>query len=229
MYVVVTGGTKGIGRAIIEELASDCSLIATCSRNQKDLDMLACQYESGLVKTQKIDLSIGKDRGKFTEFILSHGTPDVLVNNAGYFIQDKLPDIFPGENLEMMLQHNFYSTMELTQILIPYMIVKQRGHIINVCSVAGTKLYMNSASYTLAKTLQLTYSRMLREYLKDKSVKVTSIIPGATHTNSWAGIDVPKNRIIEPEDVARVVKTCLSLGASANIEDIIIRPTQGDL
>lgn len=229
MYVAVTGGTKGIGRAIIEELALDSSLIVTCSRNQRDLDMLSSQYESGLVKTQKIDLSIGKDREKFAEFILNHGTPDVLVNNAGFFIQDELPDMFPGKNFEEMLQHNFYSTMELTQLLIPHMIMKRRGHIINICSVAGTKLYMNSASYTLAKTLQLTYSKMLREYLKDKSVKVTSIIPGATLTNSWAGIDVPKNRLIEPEDVAKVVKVCLSLGDSADLEEIIIRPTQGDL
>jgi NADP-dependent 3-hydroxy acid dehydrogenase YdfG len=229
MYAVITGGTKGIGRSIIAELASVCQLMVTCSRNDRDLELLVSEYRPGLIIGYKTDLSISAERHNFVNQVLKHGVPDVLINNAGVFLQDNLTEIFPGNNFEQMLQLNFYSTMEPTQMLLPHLISKASGHIINVCSVAGTQLYMDSASYTMAKTLQLTYSRMLREYLKDKGVKVTSLIPGATLTDSWAGVDLPQNRIIDPDDIARVVKMCISLGESANIEEIVVRPSKGDL
>ena len=229
MYAVITGGTKGIGRAILGVLAKTCSLTVTCSRNQWDLDRLKENYGPQKIVGYYADLSVSADRQQFVSQILEHGVPDILVNNAGVFLMDTLPEIFPGNNLENMLQLNFYSTMETTQLLLPKLIERGSGHIVNICSVASTKLYMDSASYTLAKTLQFTYSKMLREYLKDKGVRVTSIIPGATWTDSWAGADIPQDRIMMPSDIARIFKACLNVSESANVEEIIIRPTKGDL
>ncbi|HHM20936.1 MAG TPA: SDR family NAD(P)-dependent oxidoreductase, partial [Bacteroidetes bacterium] len=103
------------------------------------------------------------------------------------------------------------------------------GHIFNMCSIASLIAYPNGGSYTISKFALLGFSKVLREEMKDKGIKVTSILPGATWSASWAGVDLPKSRLMQPRDIARAVWCAWQMEPSAVVEDIVIRPQLGDL
>jgi len=73
------------------------------------------------------------------------------------------------------------------------------------------------------------FNTVLREEMEDKGVKVTAVLPGATWSNSWDGVDLPYERLIATEDIAKSVWGCYDLGPSAVVEEIIVRPQLGDL
>ena len=89
--------------------------------------------------------------------------------------------------------------------------------------------YPNGGSYSISKFAMLGMSKVLRAELLQENIKVTSVMPGATWSNSWAGVDLPRERLMEPTDIAEAVMSALRMGPSAVVEDIIIRPQLGDL
>jgi short-subunit dehydrogenase len=109
------------------------------------------------------------------------------------------------------------------------MLSQNKGHIFNMCSVASEKAYPNGGSYSISKFALLGFSKNLREELKPKGIKVTSILPGATWSDSWAGFEGPEERLMQARDVAEVVLAALRMSASAVMEDIVLRPQLGDL
>jgi len=109
------------------------------------------------------------------------------------------------------------------------MISHGTGHIFNMCSIASITAYPNGGSYSISKFALLGFSKVLREELKDKNIKVTSIMPGATWSASWAGVDLPESRLMQATDIAKIVWSALEMSPSAVIEDIVIRPQLGDL
>jgi short-subunit dehydrogenase len=105
----------------------------------------------------------------------------------------------------------------------------KKGHIFNMCSVASKTIFPNASAYCISKFALLGFSKVLRAELKDKQIKVTSLLPGATWSNAWAGVELPKERIMQAEDIAKVVWSAYHLGDSAVVEEIILRPQLGDL
>lgn len=230
--VVVTGGTKGIGRAILEKFAAEGFDIATCSRKQNELDQLKEELEqkyniTALVKTA--DMAIKEDVTAFTQFILQYGRAiEVLVNNAGYFVPGQVTDE-PEGTLESMMNSNLYSAYYTTRGLIENMKHNKKGHIFNMCSIASIKAYPNGGSYAITKFALLGFSKVLREELKQFNLRVTAIMPGATLTASWEGVDLPEERFMKPQDVADAVFGAYALSARSVVEEMIIRPQLGDI
>ena len=105
----------------------------------------------------------------------------------------------------------------------------KRGHIFNICSIAGIQPFVNSGSYCVSKYALLGLTKVLREELMEHHVRVTAILPGATLTNSWSGTDLPKDRFVAPEDVASAVINCLRMTEGANVDEILIRPLKGNI
>lgn len=230
---VITGATKGIGRAIAEALATEGYDIAVCSRSENDLKVMQEDFiirfpRTGLIY-QVVDVSQKNKIFDFAQFIETEwGRVDVLVNNAGIF----LPGVIHTEDdsaLETMMRTNLYSAYHLTKKVLPMMLSQNKGHIFNMCSVASEKAYPNGGSYSISKFALLGFSKNLREELKPKGIKVTSILPGATWSDSWAGFDGPEERLMQARDIAEVVLAALRMSASAVIEDIVLRPQLGDL
>jgi short-subunit dehydrogenase len=91
------------------------------------------------------------------------------------------------------------------------------------------KAYPMGGSYSIAKFALLGFSKVLREELKPKGIKVTAIMPGATWSDSWQGVDLPYERLMQPSDIAQMVWSASQLSPAAVVEDIIIRPLLGDL
>lgn len=205
--------------------------MATCSRNQDDLHLLKQELSHYDVEilVQKADLSKKSEIAAYAAFIQENWSHvDILVNNAGIFIPGSILEEAEG-NLESMIANNLYSVYFLSRHLVPKMAERGRGHIFNICSVASIQAYPNGGSYSISKHALLGFSRGLREELKGRGVKVTSVIPGATWTHSWEGADFPKDRLMEAEDIAKTIISAYQLGPSAVVEEILIRPQLGDL
>lgn len=233
MNAVITGSTKGIGKAIVELLSSKGINVAICSRNENEiidfLEVLKKQYPNVKAIGQKTDMSVKSDVMKFAAFVLDEfETIDILINNAGVFIPGELIQEEEGA-LEKMIETNLYSAYHLTRALVPNMIKNQSGHIFNMCSIASRIAYPNGGSYSISKFALLGFSKVLREELKNQNIKVSSILPGATWSASWEGVELPKSRLMQAEDIAKIVWCALEMSPSAVIEDIVIRPQLGDL
>lgn len=230
--VVVTGGTKGIGRAIIERFSAEGFTVATCARNEKDLDQLKAQVEAEFgnkVLIQVADVSKKEEITAFIDFIRLGGKPvEVLVNNAGKFVPGQVHTEEEGV-LEDQIETNLYSAYHVSRGIIPDMKKEGKGHIFNMCSTASIMAYSNGGSYCISKFAMYGMSKILREELKPDNIRVTSVLPGATFTASWEGVDVPEERFIRAEDVAEMVFTTYSLSDRTVVEDLVIRPQLGDL
>jgi len=231
--IVVTGGTKGIGRAIIEKFVSHNFDVATCSRNKFELESLRSTLQRlnpvSNIYIQQADMS-DKDQVKtFCEFVKKIQQPlDVLVNNAGYFLPGEIVSE-PEGTLESMIHANVYSAYYTTRGLAPKMIEKRSGHIFNICSIASIKAYPNGGSYAISKFALLGFSKCLREELKQFEIRVTAVMPGATKTASWEGVNIPTERFMKVEDVAETIYAAYSLSGRSVVEEIIIRPQLGDI
>ena len=233
MNIIITGATKGIGRAIAEKFAEGGFNLAICSRSNNDLKAfkkeLLGKHPSIEVLTKVADVRKKKDVLAFADFIKKNWLEvDVLVNNAGVFIPGEISKEDDGA-LEMMIETNLYSAYHLTRALLPIMLERGRGHIFNMCSIASLIAYPNGGSYSISKFALLGFSKVLREELKDKGIKVTSILPGATWSASWAGVDLPESRLMRADDIAVAVWSAWQMSPSAVVEDIVVRPQLGDL
>ncbi|MEA5532466.1 SDR family oxidoreductase [Crocosphaera sp. XPORK-15E] len=227
--IVITGGSKGIGRAILEKFVSEGFIPLICSRNPEHLETLKTQYPQIKLHCFLADLSQKSEVKRFAQFIRDTGlTIDVLVNNVGLFIPGQICDE-PEGNLELMMQTNLYSAYYLTRELIDPFIKQKQGHIFNMCSVASIIPYPKGSSYTITKFALLGFSKVLREELKPHNIKVTAILPSATITDSWQGTDLPLERFIQPEDVADLVYACYGLSPYCVPEEILLRPQAGDI
>lgn len=230
--LVVTGGTKGIGRAIAYKFASEGFDIITCARNKKDLEELKEEMTSrfsSAIHVYQADLSRKEDIRSFLSFVHEKtSVVDVLVNNTGVFIPGKIHQEEEGV-LEQMIDTNLYSAYHLTRGIVPGMMRRKAGHIFTICSTASITPYTNGGSYCISKYALYGMTKVLREEMKEHTVKVTAVLPGATLTASWEGVDLPPERFMKAEDVADVVFAAWSLSPAAVVEDLLIRPQLGDI
>jgi short-subunit dehydrogenase len=233
MNIVVTGASKGIGRAIAAAFAAEGHTIFMCARNEVQLyeavAALQTQYPPATIKAISADLGSREGTVAFGNWVLQHSTGvDVLVNNAGQFLPGSIHNEAEGL-LEQMINTNLYSAYHLTRVLLPGMIQQQRGHIFNICSIASLNAYANGGSYSISKFALMGFSKNLREELKPHGIKVTSVYPGAVYTASWDGSGVAPERIMESNDIAAMVLAMSKLSPQAVVEDIVLRPQLGDL
>jgi len=231
--IVVTGGTKGIGKAVITAFASNNFDIITCARNGDDLERLKKEinnsYSSVSIHVFKADLSKKEETMQFVEFIKSSAkVPDVLVNNTGVFFPGQVHNEDEGV-LEKSMETNLYSAYRISRAVIGGMMERKSGSIFNICSVASIEPYTRGASYCMSKFALLGMTKVLREEMKEFGVKVTAVIPGSTLTASWEGVDIPEEDFMKSEDVAEAIYSTYSLSKNTVIEEIVMRPQKGDV
>ncbi len=229
LSAVITGGTKGIGLALVQRFASAGFRVLTCARSLAGFDAIQAQYPSGQVKAMATDMSKPEEVAAFAAFVLAEvGSTSVLINNTGVF----LPGTILGEpagNLELMINTNVYSAYHLTRALVPAMLTNGSGHIFNICSTASLVAYPNGGSYCISKFALLGMTKVLREELKTSGLRVTAVMPGATLTSSWDGVDLPEDRFMPPADVAELIWQVYSLSPLTVVEELVLRPQLGDI
>jgi short-subunit dehydrogenase len=229
---VITGGSKGIGKAIAEAFAAGGHEILINARNDKELNEAKNSIEKKYgIKCHVFaaDLSSKESCKSLVEYIKSLKLPiDALVNNAGKFAQGPLMGV-ENDDLEQLIETNLYSAFWLTRGLYDLLKTSKNAHIFNICSIASLSAYPNSGAYTVSKFAMLGLSKSLRMELMDDQIKVTSVMPGATYTSSWEGADIPESRFMKASDVAESVWSAFKLSPSAVVEEIILRPILGDI
>jgi short-subunit dehydrogenase len=230
---VITGGTKGIGRATVERFLKEGFDVVTCSRSLSDLenfrDSAAKHYPKATLFIHQADLSLRAETESFVRFVQSlSSTTSVLVNNTGLFVPGQLHKE-PEGVLERSIETNLYSAYHVTRGLLPDMIARKSGHIFNLCSTASIMAYPNGGSYCISKFALYGMTKVFREELKPHGIKVTAVLPGATLTDSWAGTDLPESRFMKAGDIAETIWSAYNLSPMAVVEDILIRPQLGDI
>ncbi len=232
MNVIITGASKGLGKAFAEKFAAAGHQLLLCSRNEGSLNAtkeeLLQKYANCKIETMSVDISKKENTISFGNYCLSFGVPGILINNAGSFLPGNIHEEKDG-TFETMLETNLHSAYYLTRTLLPAMMKAKSGHIFNLCSVASLAAYKNGGSYSISKFALLGFSKNLREELKSYNIKVTAVIPGAVYTDSWSGSGVDPERIMHVADVASMVYAASLLSPQACVEEIVLRPQLGDL
>ncbi|MCW3128415.1 MAG: short-chain dehydrogenase/reductase [Bacteroidetes bacterium] len=231
--IIITGASKGIGRAIALHFAKNGYAIAACARTEKDVKALEAEVKALAPDMPHVlrtcDMS---DRAQVVAFAQQVKTAwdhvHILVNNAGTFLPGQVINEADG-TLEKLIDTNLYSAYHMTRQFVQDMIRDRRGHIFNMCSVASIGAYHNGGSYSISKFALLGLSKALREELKPHAVKVTSLIPGATYTDSWSGAGIEEDRFMKAEDIAQTVWDIYHLSRNTVVEEVVLRPMLGDL
>jgi short-subunit dehydrogenase len=233
MNAVITGASRGIGKATARIFAMHGYNLYLSSKNEENLlqtiEELKRDFPNVSVDGKAFDLGRKQEAQLFGEWVNSSiDTIDILVNNAGNFIQGDVSNE-PDGALEEMMEVNLYSAYHLTRVLLPKMMATKAGHIFTLCSIASLAAYPNGGSYSISKFALLGLTKNLRRELQPYGIKVTAIIPGAAYTDSWKESGVSEQRLMEADDIAKTIYHATLLSPQAVVEEIILRPQLGDL
>ncbi len=232
MNAIITGASKGIGKAIATTLASAGYNLAICSRNQQELDLCAAQIKlespSANIFAMQADCSDRDQLASFANFVQQHfAVVDVLINNAGTYIPSAILDE-DDDLLQPQMELNLYAPYLLSKFFGRLMKEQKSGHILNICSVASIKPVVSAGSYSVTKAALLALTRVLREELIPYNVKVTALLPGSTFTSSWAGTQVKPENFVSVSDIASAVLGCLNMSPGCNVDEMVIRSLKGE-
>jgi NADP-dependent 3-hydroxy acid dehydrogenase YdfG len=226
---IITGGTKGIGLALVKKFLNAGFQVYTCGSSSGSVEKLLSHSDSPNLKVSVVNVAQKQEVISWLSGILNaKPNVDVLINNAGRFIPGYISEE-PDGAFEEMIATNLASAYHTTREVLPFMKARQSGHIFNICSTASIMAYTNGGSYCISKFGLLGLGKVLREELKNDHIKVTSVLPGATLTDSWAGTELPDSRFMKPEDVADIIWATYQLSPSAVVEEILLRPILGDI
>jgi NAD(P)-dependent dehydrogenase (short-subunit alcohol dehydrogenase family) len=204
-HIVVTGGARGIGRAIVEELAGgDYKITATYNGSKTAADELAAKYSK--VEFVQADLQDRKAVARCAEEITKRGPVDVLVNNAGVYIPKSFAKMIEAELLQQT-DLNFTALALLTHKLLPALRQAEAALIINISSQAVHARLTGEAVYSAVKAGVSTLSYVLRAELNPEGIRVTAIEPFGVNTY---GMPEPSNMIL-PGELAQTVRYVVEL------------------
>jgi len=235
---IVTGGSRGIGRAVVETLAAaGMHVIFTYRENTGAATQVVNESARGNISAEIVD---GRDAAAcealVEKVVEKHGKIDLLVNNAGV-IRDNLLAMLSEEDVRTVLETNVIGTFNMTRAVVPHMISKRRGNIVNISSVAGRTARPNIGGYNASKWAVNGFSEALRQEVHMDGIRVTIVEPGVVRTElrehitnarikqeheQWASSMTQ----LESEDIAAAIIYAVTAPERANINEILIRPTE---
>jgi NADP-dependent 3-hydroxy acid dehydrogenase YdfG len=226
---VVTGASRGIGRAVATALAGAGAQLFLIARSAADIEQVAVDVGGGAVAVP-CDVTNAEAVAHAVEAVHAHlgAGPTVLVNNAGIFpigaIERTEPALF-----EHTLQANLLAPFRLLHAFVPIMRAAGRGHVITIGSVADRSIYSGNGAYSASKFGARALHEVLREELRGSGVRATLVAPSATDTPIWDPID-PDNQpgfpsramMLRPNDVADAVLWALTRPSHVNVDELRI-------
>jgi NADP-dependent 3-hydroxy acid dehydrogenase YdfG len=224
---VVTGAGRGIGRAIAIELGRLGANVVLAARSRTELE------ETGRSIGPKASVIPTNVRYKeeilrlFEQTAAALGPVDILVNAAGLGIFGPVLD-FKDQDFENLVETNLRGIFFTSRFVLPSMIERKRGHIINIASIAGKVGSANRAVYCATKFGVVGFTESLAEEVRQYGIRVTVICPGSTDTGFSAAETAGKARarMLRPEDIAHAVRMIVTQEPNSFISEIIMRPTQ---
>ena len=227
--ILITGATKGIGRALVHRFAGEAGELHLVARNSDDLAALkdALHSASCKVHVYPTDLSLPEEVSRLVGTLRTTlGELHLLINNAGIFMPGQLLSE-PAGNLAYMMQLNVLSHYELVRGLYDKM--PRGAHVIHMASVASRKLFTGKPAYSISKHAQGVMTEAFRHELRPLGIRVTSVMPGPTWSASWEGAEFSDERLLDAAHIAEAVWQAWKLPPEAVVEELVIRPFEGDI
>lgn len=230
---IITASTKGMGRAIAIAFAKQGINLAICARSVADLttfkDELIVLSPNIKVVTATVDVSKKEQLFDFAKTAEQElGDINVIVNNAGIYQYSSILDDADG-TLDQHVNTNLMPAYELYRYFGKKMAARKEGHIFTICSVASLTPLAEAGTYSVTKYALLGLVKVMRTEMQPHGVKVTAVIPGSTLTDSWKGMEVDKDKMVLPEDVAAAIVNIYNMSVGANVDEIVIKPTFGQI
>jgi NADP-dependent 3-hydroxy acid dehydrogenase YdfG len=216
---VVTGASRGIGRAIALRLSRTHRIVAI-ARNAELLGILAEEIGASGGECRALVLDLADPAA--IETALRNVDADVLVNNAGVITRKPLLGLTPDEWREMM-DVNVSALFHATRSLLPGMVERRRGHIVNIASIAGRSAFPGGTGYVATKHAVLGFSESLMLEVREFGVKVSVVMPGSVATDMIVGDSTDQSWMLRPEDVAEVVAQILVMPSHALTYQVEVR------
>ncbi len=231
--VWVTGASRGIGAAIARAFASSGAHVVLTGRDVRALRQNALRIRELGGEASAIRCDVERENSvalAYKTILKKLKRVDVLVNNAGvtYFKPFEKTTV---KDFDHVMATNLRGVFLCTKSVLPGMMRRGNGFIINILSVSATTTFKNSSAYAATKAGALALSRSLRAEVRKNGVHVIDILPGAVETDMWDRDERKKyhNKMMQPEDVAEVVVSVIRQPKRVLTEEIIIRPVEGDL
>jgi hypothetical protein len=222
---VVTGGTKGIGRAVAESLLKEGAQVFTCARKEDELRRCVEEINThGAVCDVRDENQV---RAMFDECVRVFGGVDILVNNAGVGIFGKTVEEMSSDEFRLILETNLFGVFHCCHAAIPLMKQRGGGYIFNISSLAGTNAHPKMAAYNASKFGLNGFSEALMQEVRYDNIKVSYIMPGSVNTHF--GGDEPREENswqLQSEDIAQVVIDLLKFNERALPSRVEIRPSK---
>ena len=226
---IVTGSTKGIGRAIAESLVREGLNVCVSARSEDEVLRAVEELGDGGVGRVTGAVCDVRDtqevRALFEHTVAEFGGVDVLVNNAGIGLFQSVEEMSP-EDFRAVLETNLNSVFYCCHEAIPLMRARGGGYIINISSLAGANAHPRMAAYNASKFALNGFSEALMQEVRHERIKVSYIMPGSV--NTYFGGDVPtaeQSWQLQPADVARVVIDLLRHDERSLPSRVEIRPS----
>jgi len=230
--VIITGASRGIGRATALEFARHGARVALGARSRNDLDALVAEIHAKFTgEAIAVETDVSKKSDVTTlaaRTMQTFGRIDVLLNNAGMGIYGEVAEI-TEEDFDTMVNVNFKGVFLATKAVLPSMIEQKSGHIITVSSVAGKRPIPRMAVYSGTKFALDGFCKSLAKEVKPYNIRVSLIYPGMvdTHfrdrmTNRPAYSAEERSRMLTPEDIARAIVFMAAQPATSTIDELEI-------
>jgi len=180
--VVVTGGSDGIGKALVEAFLQEGAKVATCGRNYDKLYQLQSTHTGQPLLIHTADVSKEQDCRQFIDQVIkSFGTIDILINNAGVSMRALVQDV-ELDTIRKVMDINFWGTVCCTKFSLPH-IIKNKGTVVGVSSIAGYRGLPGRSGYSASKFAVHGWLEALRTELLESGVNVMWVCPGFTSSN----------------------------------------------
>src|SRR5437879_7283409 len=224
---VVTGAGRGIGRAIAIELGKLGARVVLAARSRTELEETARAIGSSpsVIPT---DVRKKEDLQRlFEQTATALGPVDILVNAAGLGIFGPVAD-FRDEDFEILIETNLRGIFFASRFVLPSMIERKKGHIINIASIAGKVGSATRAVYCASKFGVVGFTESLAEEVRGYGIRVSVICPGSTDTRFSPSETSGKarERMLRSEDIAHAVRAIVTQEPNSFISEIILRPTR---
>jgi NAD(P)-dependent dehydrogenase (short-subunit alcohol dehydrogenase family) len=229
---VITGGSSGIGLSLAAAFRDAGYQVVITSRNRERLDHAIKKLASGAGKLEAVVCDVRDPAAVdnlFTELRTRYRRIDVLINNAGVAHALSPVEKLDSETWNEVIATNLTGTFLVTRAALPMM--ESGSTIVNNLSIAAVEIFEGMSAYNASKAGAMAFTRVLRQELRQKGIRVLALMPGAVDTDIWQQFwaDAPRGKMISPESVAQAVLHAVSAPANTTIEEIRIGPSVGVL
>jgi 3-oxoacyl-[acyl-carrier protein] reductase len=227
----ITGASSGIGKSLAIEFANSGYHVYATARRKEKLEVLQNAIQTGaVINSYPLDISTRENVFSFVDKTFGVEGIDCLINNAGITSFKKVEHNLL-EDIESIIHTNLLGSIYTIKAVLPFMIKRNKGTIVNILSVVTEKIFHQSGAYSASKAGLKAFSQVLREEVRKYNIRVINVYPAATDTEIWSPEVSSKYgfRMMNPDNVASMILSIYKQEGNIVTEEIVLRPIEGDL